>query len=882
MSDATAASRAASVMGRCEMLAACTEEQGRITRSYGTPALAAARSNVAEWMRAAGLSVRMDAIGNLRGRYEGTDPGAPALLLGSHIDSVRDAGKYDGPLGVLVAVAAIERLAESGRRLPFPIEVVAFPDEEGLRFQTTYLGSSALAGTFCSDLLDRVDASGITMREAIAGFGGEPAALDQAALQPNEAFAYIEIHIEQGPHLESIDAPLGVVTAISGQTRILAAFTGVAGHAGTVAMKLRRDPLPAAAELILAAETMAQGKPGLLATVGVISAEPGASNVIPGRVDFTLDVRHPDDAVRRGAVYDLEQKARQIALKRWLDMKWAAVRDHPAVPCDADLATRLERAVAAAGHAHDRLPSGAGHDAVVMSARLPVAMLFVRCAGGISHNPAEDVSMPDVAAAIAAIDRFLDDLADDAPERSAPGLAKRSLQFDTIVRGACLVLPDAVTVADVAIRDGVIVEVAPELSDLARQEIDARGLHLFPGAVDIHVHFNEPGRTDWEGWATGSAACAVGGTTTVVDMPLNAKPPTLDGSSFDAKRAAAAASSLVDFALWGGLTPINLDSMSELAARGVVGFKAFMSDSGIDDFPRADDATLREGMQRAAALGLPVAVHAEDEEMTASLAARARAAGLTSFADYAATRPPEAELEAIGRAIRFSEEAGCALHVVHVSTAAGLAEINGARARGVDVTAETCPHYIWFSEDDFELLDKVGPLMKSAPPLRSYEESHQLGRAVARGEAQIIASDHSPCPESMKWGDDFFEIWGGIAGCQSLMATTVGTIHWGNQAPLEFAISLISDAPASRLRLPGKGRITPGFDADLVLVNLAEQFTLEPWHLRYRHRQSPYASFTFPAAVQRVLLRGQTIVLDNETLGPPRGRLLTPGDRAAL
>jgi allantoinase len=304
-----------------------------------------------------------------------------------------------------------------------------------------------------------------------------------------------------------------------------------------------------------------------------------------------------------------------------------------------------------------------------------------------------------------------------------------------------------------------------------------------------------------------------------------------------------------------------------------------MSNSGIDDFPRADDVTLRDGMARAAELGLPVAVHAEDEEMTAALAATARDQGKTSFAAYAASRPPAAEVEAIGRALRFAEETGCALHVVHVSTAAGLAEIDAARARGVDVTAETCPHYLMFSEDD---LDILGTLTKCAPPLRSFQEQTLLRQAVSRGEAQIIASDHSPCPEAMKRGDDFFAIWGGIAGCQSLMPATVGALHWGQQTSLPFAMNLISDAPASRLRLPGKGRIAPGFDADLVLVKLAEQFTLEPWHLRYRHELSPYVNFTFPAAVQRVFLRGRSIVLDNETLGPPRGRLLIPGDRAAL
>jgi hydantoinase/carbamoylase family amidase len=399
------------LLDRCDRLAAHSEEPGRITRPYGSPSLAAARNDLAAWMCAAGMTVSIDAIGTLRGRYEGTAPGA-ALLLGSHFDSVRDAGRYDGPLGILVAIAAVERLANDGRRLPFPIEIVAFPDEEGLRFQTTYLGSCALTGTLEPALLDYTDDSGCTLREAIVAFGGDPNALASAALQPGDAFAYLEVHIEQGPCLESVDAPVGVVTAISGQSRIAAAFVGVAGHAGTVDMLLRRDPLPAAAELILAAEKLARDMPGLLATVGKLVASPGASNVIAGRVDLSLDVRHPEDAARNDAVAALHDRAREIARPRSLATEWRVMRDHPAVRCDDDLVAHLSHAVAEVGLPVIGLPSGAGHDAVVMSTRLPVAMLFVRCAGGISHHPAEAVTASDVAAAIEVIDRVLDSFAE--------------------------------------------------------------------------------------------------------------------------------------------------------------------------------------------------------------------------------------------------------------------------------------------------------------------------------------------------------------------------------------------------------------------------------------------------------------------------------------
>jgi allantoate deiminase len=403
-------------MARCDELAGFTEEPGRITRAYGTPALAAARERVAEWMREAGLAVRIDAVGDLRARIEGSDPTASALLLGSHLDSVRDAGRYDGPLGVLVAIEVIDRLRGGARPLPFPIEVIAFADEEGLRFQTTYLGSCALAGSFAPAFLDLVDENGVTLRAAMQSFGGEPGALSTAALHPGEALAYVEVHIEQGSYLESVAAPVGVVTAISGQSRILAAFTGEAGHAGTVAMHLRRDPLPAAAEIVLAAEELARRTAGLLATVGSIDVTPGASNVIPGQVRFSLDVRHPEDPVRTDAVSDLERRVREVATTRALGVEWRIARDHPAVVCDAALTTRLAEAVAAAGLPVERLPSGAGHDAVVMSEVVPVAMLFVRCAGGISHHPAESVSTSDVAAAIDVLDRFLGALGDEEPQ----------------------------------------------------------------------------------------------------------------------------------------------------------------------------------------------------------------------------------------------------------------------------------------------------------------------------------------------------------------------------------------------------------------------------------------------------------------------------------
>jgi allantoinase len=447
-------------------------------------------------------------------------------------------------------------------------------------------------------------------------------------------------------------------------------------------------------------------------------------------------------------------------------------------------------------------------------------------------------------------------------------------RFDLLLRGGIVVTSDDVSIADVAVSDGEIVEVSPEIMGMAREEIDACGMHVLPGVVDIHVHFNEPGRTEWEGWATGSAACAVGGTTTVAEMPLNAHPPTLDGLSFDGKRNAAEANSQVDFALWGGLTPVNLERMEELAGRGVIGFKAFISSSGIDDFPMADDATLFAGMQRAAALGLPVAVHAENDTLTAALATSAIATGRVGARDYLASRPAIAELEAIGRAILFAEETGCALHVVHVSTGRGVAEIAAARARGLDVTAETCPHYLVFDEDD---LERLGAVAKCAPPLRPRCEVDLLWHALGRGDIQAVASDHSPAPAEMKTGDDFFRIWGGISGCQSLLTSLLSEGHFAREIPLSTLVSIVADAPASCFRMAGKGRVAPGYDADFVLVDLGERFTLREQDLQYRHKHSPFVGMTFASRPRRTILRGQTVAIDGTPVGAPCGRLVTPG-----
>jgi allantoate deiminase len=399
---------ATTVLERADRLAACTEQPGRLTRRFATPALAEAGELVGAWMRAAGMAARRDAIGNVIGRWEPAG-GAPrgTLLLGSHLDTVVDAGRYDGMLGVLVALACVERLPDD---LPFAVEVYAFADEEGVRYGTAYLGSSVVAGALDDEALGRPDADGVAMTDAIAAFGGDPGALAAARRDAGDLLGYVEVHIEQGPVLEAEDLPVGVVTGIAGQTRAEVVFEGEAGHAGTVPMALRRDALVAAAEVVAAADAHARATDGLVATVGELRVEPGASNVIPARATLSLDVRHLDDAVRAAAVAALRERADTIAAARRVGVDWRPVQGTDAVACSPALMAELEAAVDDAGVRVARLASGAGHDAAVMSRLCDVAMLFVRCAGGVSHNPAEAVTAEDVAVAIDVTSRLLERL----------------------------------------------------------------------------------------------------------------------------------------------------------------------------------------------------------------------------------------------------------------------------------------------------------------------------------------------------------------------------------------------------------------------------------------------------------------------------------------
>lgn len=419
---------------------------------------------------------------------------------------------------------------------------------------------------------------------------------------------------------------------------------------------------------------------------------------------------------------------------------------------------------------------------------------------------------------------------------------------------------------DLGIAAGKFVAISPSLKGTAREEIDATKMSIFPGVIDAHVHFNEPGRTDWEGFETGSRAAAVGGTTTICEMPLNAHPPTIDGPSFDAKRAAAEKSSLVDFGLWGGLVPGNLDQLETLRDRGVVGLKAFMCDSGNDDFPSVTMSILREGMKRAADLDLLVAVHAESQEITERLTKEKINAKKTSVVDYLEARPIAAELDAIKRAIDLAAETSCRLHVVHVSGGSGVALIAEARARGVDISCETCPHYLVFTDADME---RLGAVAKCAPPLRAEQEGESLRKHLA--DVTTIGSDHSPSPWSMKDQKNFFDVWGGISGCQHLLPLLLDS----SLAP-ERIVDLTSRQVAKRFRLDQKGEIAIGRDADFTLVDPTSEEVITSESLLYRHRHSPYVGQRLRGRIVRTVLRGQTIFNHGKITGLPSGKFITP------
>jgi allantoinase len=450
---------------------------------------------------------------------------------------------------------------------------------------------------------------------------------------------------------------------------------------------------------------------------------------------------------------------------------------------------------------------------------------------------------------------------------------------DLLITGGTVVTEHEMLAADVAVRAG---QVAALLEGgvggvQAEQVLDARGKHVLPGAVDCHVHFNEPGRTHWEGYVTGTAAAAAGGITTVLDMPLNNQPPTLDAAALALKREAVAAHAVVDYGHWGGLVDGNLDALAELVAGGVVAVKAFMCHSGLDEYPRADDAVLLEGMHRLAPSGTILGLHAESDCLTAAFGAQAQAHGQRAPRAWAAARPPVTEEEAVQRALLLARESGAAVHFVHVSTPAAAAHVAAARGAGVNATLETCPHYLALDEDD---LARLGPIAKCAPPLRARALVEDLWRAVLAGRIDCLASDHSPCPpeDKARGQDDIWRAWGGIAGVQTMLPVLLTEGVWRRGLALPHLVRMIAANPARRFGLyPRKGALRFGSDADLTILDLDHQWTLRAEDLRTRWPINPFVGREFHGAVAATVVRGTVVYQDGQVTAPPgHGRLLLP------
>jgi len=433
-----------------------------------------------------------------------------------------------------------------------------------------------------------------------------------------------------------------------------------------------------------------------------------------------------------------------------------------------------------------------------------------------------------------------------------------------IIRGGTVVTARGVDLVDIEVTDGLITAVGADLGTPAGGDIDATGLHVFPGGIDSHVHFNEPGRTEWETIAHGSAALAAGGYTTFIDMPLNSLPVTVAGPAFDAKLAAMRRSSIVDFGLWAGLVPGNTTHLAELVERGAMGFKAFMCPSGIEEFPACDARALREGMRHISALDSILLVHAESPEVLKAYARESLGAGA-----FLASRPPLAEFQAIDTALGLAAEAGCRLHVVHVSTTRGAQLVRAAQARGVDASAETCPHYLLYTDSD---LERLGGRGKSTPPFRSARDRDGLWQMLAAEELPMVVSDHSPSTLALKQGTDFFKIWGGISGCQSTRQLLLAE----GRLELTTVAAVTATNVARRFGLAGKGDIAPGFDADLWLVDLGHDDVVRREDLLYRNPFSVHEGRRIRGRTVRTLVRGRTAYPGGE----PAGRFIRPGARS--
>ncbi|KXZ24140.1 cyclic amidohydrolase [Bacillus nakamurai] len=434
------------------------------------------------------------------------------------------------------------------------------------------------------------------------------------------------------------------------------------------------------------------------------------------------------------------------------------------------------------------------------------------------------------------------------------------MAYDVIVKGAKAVRKDGAEQADIAVKDGEIAMIGPAINEKADKVVQAEGMYVFPGAIDCHVHFNEPGRDDWEGIETGSKMMAAGGCTTYFDMPLNCIPSTVTAETMLEKAEIASRKSAVDFALWGGLVPGHTKDIRQMAEAGAIGFKAFLSKSGTEEFHSADERTLLKGMKEIAACGKILALHAESDALTRFLEAEYALQGKIDADAYASSRPEEAECEAVQRAIEYAKATGCPLHFVHISTKRAVLLIQQAKEGGADITVETCPHYLLFSHEDFR---QKGAVAKCAPPLRPEAEKEELIDMLSAGLIDMVSSDHSPCHPSLKREDNMFLSWGGISGGQFTLLSMI-QLALERGIPFETVAEWTAAGPAKRFGLTKKGRLQAGFDADFTIVQ-PEPYTVTKETLFAKHKQSLYEGHAFPYRIAATYSRGRCVYQDGET-----------------
>lgn len=459
------------------------------------------------------------------------------------------------------------------------------------------------------------------------------------------------------------------------------------------------------------------------------------------------------------------------------------------------------------------------------------------------------------------------------------------MNYDLIIRGGKVVFNDEVQNVDVAVKDGLITAIAKFIEGEAREIVNAAGQFVMPGMIDTHVHICEPGRTEWEGFVTGTKALAAGGTTCYVDMPLNALPATVDRQSLYLKLKSAEGKNYVDYALYGGLVPGNLDKLEELSKEGVVAFKCFMATCGSDlpdDFKNVDDYTLYMGMKKLAELGHILSIHAENAEITDRMAEEMQKQGRTSPRDYVASRPVFTEVDSVKRALFLAKETGCKLHFVHISTAEAVDEIMKAKNEGQDVTLESCPHYFTINTAQFE---EIGPVAKCSPPLRDEREQEKLWQKLINGQIDMLTSDHSPCPPGMKFSatNNIFEVWGGISGCQNNVDLMFDQAVLKRHLPVSDFVKMISYNPSQRFNLLNKGEIAVSKDADIILVDPNQSYVVQKEDLYYRHPHSPYIGKKINCRVTKTFVRGNLVFdLTEGVVGNPVGRQITSNKKGEL